>query len=91
MSRKLWFFLIYENIFKNIARACSECTRKQKKVSYNTDWTFPDLIDTFGDDWKEIKTQTEKKICIIVKTILLTKNLFLVSNFWEFPKDDTER
>ena len=78
---------------KCIATACSECTIKQKNTaSYNKDYIVPDLIDFFGDDWKEVKTQTEKKKkIIIVKNIALTKNWFAASNFWEFPKDPTEK
>ena len=78
-------------MLKSIATACSECKAKhENKASYNTAYIVPDLIDFFGDDWKEIKTQTEKEIFIIVKNIVLTKNWF-VSNFWGFPKDHTER
>ena len=48
-------------MLKCIATACIECTEKQEsKASYHTDYIVPDLIDFFGDDWKEIKTQTEK-------------------------------
>ena len=79
-------------MLKSIATARSECTAKHKnKASYNTDYIVPDLIDFFGDDWKEIKTQTEKEIFINVKNIVLTKNWFVVSNFWEFPNHDTEK
>ena len=62
MGLKLRFLLIYENMLKSIAAARSECTEKKKenKASYNTDYIVPDLIDFFGDDGKEIKTQTEK-------------------------------
>ena len=78
-------------MLKSVATARSECTAKQEnKASYNTDYIVPDLIDFFGDDWKEIKTQTEKRN-IIVKNIVLTKNWFVVSNFWEFPKHHTEK
>ena len=57
-------------MLKSIATARSAHQRKTKqertakqenKVSYNTDYIDPDLIDFFGDDYKEIKTQTEKK------------------------------
>ena len=79
-------------MLKSIATARSECTAKQEnKASYNTYYIVPDLIDFFGDDWKEIKTQTEKEIFIIVKNIVLTKNWFAVSNFWELPKVHTEK
>ena len=38
-------------MLKIIETARSECTAKQgKKVSYNTDYIVPDLIDFFGDD-----------------------------------------
>ena len=77
-------------MLKSIATARSECTAKQEnKVSYKTYYIVPDLIDFFGDDWNEIKTQAEKRN-IIVKNIVLTKNWFVFSNFWEFPKDHTE-
>ena len=79
-------------MLKSIATARRECTAKQRnKTSYNIDYIVPDLIDFFGDDWKEIKTQTEKKMFIFVKNIVLTKNWFVFSNFWEFPKDHTEK
>ena len=59
---KLRFLLIYENMLKSIATAGSKCTAKQEnKASYNTDYIVPDLIDSFGDDWKEIKTQIAKR------------------------------
>ena len=50
-------------MFKSIATAPSECTAKQgNKASYNTDYIAPDLIDFFGDNWKEIKTTDGEKI-----------------------------
>ena len=59
---KLRFLLIYEIMLKSIATTRSECTAKQEnKASYNTYYIVPDLIDFFGNDWKEIKTQTEKR------------------------------
>ena len=49
-------------MLKGIATAHSECTGKQvNKATYNADCIVPDLIDFFDDDWKEIKTQTEKR------------------------------
>ena len=43
---KLRFLLIYENMLKSIATACSECTAKQEnKASYNTYYIVPDLIE----------------------------------------------
>ena len=79
-------------MLKSIATACSDCTAKQEnKASYNTYYIVPYLIDFFGDDWKEIKTQTGKRNIHIVKNIVLTKNWFVLSNFREFPKDHTEK
>ena len=49
-------------MLKSIATARSECTTKhENKASYNTDYIVPDLINFFGDDRKEINTQTEKR------------------------------
>ena len=49
-------------MLKSIATAPSECTAKQEnKTNYSTDFIFPDLIDFFGDEWEQIKTQTKKK------------------------------
>ena len=49
-------------MLKSIATARGECIAKQEnKASYNTYYIGPDLIDFFGDDWKKIKTQTEKR------------------------------
>ena len=71
---KLRFLLIYENILKNSATACSEGTAKhENKESYNTDYIVPDSIDFFGDDWIEIETQIEKRNIYICKKIARTK------------------
>ena len=68
-------------MLKSIRTVCSECTAKQENnASYNTVYIVPDLIDFFGDDWKEIKTQTKKNF-ITVKNIVLTKKYFVFSNF----------
>ena len=59
-------------MLKSIATARSECAAKQEnKASYNTDYIVPDLIHLFGDDWKEIKTQTEKRN---IPSVFPTKN-----------------
>ena len=73
-------------MLKSIATTRSECTAKQEnKASHNTYYIVPDLIHFFGDDWKVIKTQTEKKkISIIGKNIALTKNWFVFSNSENF-------
>ena len=70
-------------MLKSIATACSECTAKQEnKASYNTSYIVPDLIDVFGDDWKEIKTQTEKRYIHNCKKYCTDKKigLFLVNS-----------
>ena len=42
-------------MLKSIATVCSECTAKhENKASYNTDYSVRDMIDFFGDNWKEI-------------------------------------
>ena len=40
---------------------------------------------------KRSKRRLKKKIFIIVKNIVLTKNWFIVSNFLGFPKDHTAK
>ena len=79
-------------MLKSIPTTRSEWTAKQEnKVSYNTHYIIPDLIDFFGDDWKRSKRWLKKEIFIIVKNIVLTKNWFFFSNFWECPKDHSEK
>ena len=87
MVRKALGFFTYENMLKSIAAARSECTTKhENKSSYNTDYIILDLIDFLGDDWKEIRTQIEKKKFVLVKNVVLTNNWFVVSVFHEFPE-----
>ena len=51
MGVKLWFLLNHEKMLKNIVTASGECaTKHENKVSYNTDYIVPDLIDSFGND-----------------------------------------
>ena len=58
---KLRFLLIYEIMLKSIATARSECTSKLENIaSYNTYYIVPDLIDFFGDNWKEIEKRMKK-------------------------------
>ena len=80
---KLRFLLIYENMLKSIATARSECTAKHKsKASYNTDYTVSDLIEFFlAMIEKRSKCRLKKEIFVFVKSIVLTKNCFVVSNF----------
>ena len=79
-------------MLKSIVTARRECTAKpESKASYNTDHIVHDLIDFFGDDWKRSKRRLKKEMFIIVKNIALTKNRFVVSNFWGFPKDHRGR
>ena len=51
---------------------------------------FLDLIDFFGNHLKKIRTQ-KKEIFIFVKNIILTKNWFVVSIFYEFPEHYMEK
>ena len=62
--------------------------QNENKTSYHTYYIFPDLFDFFGDDSKR-KLKTE--VFIIIKNVVLTKNWFVFSNFWKFPKDHTEK
>ena len=64
--------MIYKNMLKSIATARSESTTKhENKASYNTDYIAPNLIYFFGNDWKRIRIQIEKRNIIFVKNILL--------------------
>ena len=55
-------------MLKRIATARSECKAKhESKASYYTDYIVLDLIEFLGDDWKEIKTQIEKRNIYIYK------------------------
>ena len=50
------------------AMTCSECTEKHgNKASYNADYIISDLIDFFGDGWKETEMQIEIKNIYICK------------------------
>ena len=48
-----------------------------------------------GQEWEKIKKRSkemiEKRNIHNCKNIVLTKNWFVFSNFWEFPKDHTEK
>ena len=58
-------------MLKSIATARSDCKAKhENKASPNTDYIVPDLIYFFGNDLKEIKTQTEKRNDYTCKKIL---------------------
>ena len=60
-------------MLKSIATARNDSTVKlENKVTYNTDYIVPDLIEFFGDDWKEIKTQIEKRNIHICKKYCTT-------------------
>ena len=69
-------------MLKSIATARSEWTAKQEsKASYNTHYIIPDLIDFFGDDWKEIKMLTEKKLSKILYRLKISLFLAISENF----------
>ena len=55
-------------MLKSIATSSAQCiTKHENNASYNTDYIVADLIDFFGDDWKEIKKQIEKRNTYICK------------------------
>ena len=55
-------------MLKSIATSSAQCIKKhENNASYNTDYIVADLIDFFGDDWKEIKKQIEKRNTYICK------------------------
>ena len=62
MGRKTPISFDLRKYVEKHCNARSECTAKhenhENKASYNTDYIVRDLIDFFGDNWKEIKTQT---------------------------------
>ena len=61
-AMQLQFLLIYENMLKSIAMTRSECTAKQEnKASYNTKYIVLDLIDFFGDNWRDQNADWKKK------------------------------
>ena len=70
--------MISSNLQKYVEKHCNDLkwvhSRTENKASYNIDYVVADLIDFFGDDWKEIKMQNEKRIFIVVKNIAVTKN-----------------
>ena len=60
-------------MLKSTETARNDSTVKlENKVTYNTDYIVPDLIEFFGDDWKEIKTQIEKRNIHICKKYCTT-------------------
>ena len=75
-------------MLKIIATTRSECTTKyENKASYNTDYIVSGLIDIFGDDWKQIRKQVEKRnvyICERLKTSLLKAFfMYFLSTIWK--------
>ena len=71
-------------MLKSTATACSECTAKhENKANYSTDYIVTNLIDFFGDDWKKIKTQIEKRN--------IPNSKKYCSNSWEFTKHHMEK
>ena len=79
-------------MLKSIATACSECIAKHgNKASYNTDYIALTWLTSLVMIEKKSKCRLKKEIFIIVKNTVLTKNWFVVSNFWELPKYHTEK
>ena len=63
MDRKtlISFTLATKTSWKAFQWPIEGTAKHENKASYNTDYIVPDFTDFFGDDWKEIKTQIEKK------------------------------
>ena len=69
-------------MLKSIATTRSECTAKHKnKARYNTDYIVPDLMTFLAMIEKLAKRRLKKGIFIFVKSNVVTKNRFGVSNF----------
>ena len=63
-------------------------TQKQGELQHRLH--FSDLIDLFAMIEKQLKCRLKKEIFIFVKSVVLTKNWFVVSNFSEFRMHHTE-
>ena len=62
MGRKTQVSFNLRKYVESIATARSECTAKhENNASYNIDYIILDLVDFLGNDFKEIKTQIEKR------------------------------
>ena len=72
-------------MLRSIATARSRYTTKyENKSSYSTDCIVLNLIDFLAMIEKRSEHKLKREIFIFVKYIVLTKNWFLVSIFWEF-------
>ena len=82
-------FNLWKYVEKHWNGRC-ECTTKHKNnLSYSTNYIVPALIDFFfflTMIEKRSKHRLIKEIFIFLLSIVLTKNWFVVSNCWEFPK-----
>ena len=58
---------------------------KTKRALIWFDWLFLAMIEKWS------KRRLKKGVFIFVKSIVLPKNWFVVSNFWEFSKHHTEK
>ena len=89
---KLRFLLIYENMLKSTATALVSAQQNTKTRWATTQTTlFLIWLTSLVMIKKWSKRRLKKAIFKIVKNIVLTKKLFVVSNFWEFPKHHTEK
>ena len=72
-------------MLESIATARNKHTTKyENKSSYITDCIVLNLIDFLAMIEKRSEYKLKREIFIFVKYIVLTKNWFLVSIFWEF-------
>ena len=93
MGRELRFLLIYKNIcWKALQRPVVSAQQNKKTREATTQTTLFLIWLTFlAMTKKRSKRRLKKETFKIVKNIVLTKNPFVVSNFWVFPKDHTEK
>ena len=80
-------------MLKSIPTARSECTAKNTSTRPATIQTtlFVILLTSFAMIKKRLKRKLETEIFRIVKNIVLTKNWFVESNFFELPELHMEK
>ena len=66
-------------------------TGKQGELQHKLATLFLIWLTSLAMIKQRSKRRSKKELFITVKNIVLPKTWFVVSNFWEFPKDDTEK
>ena len=64
--------------------------QNESKASFNTDYIVDDLIEFFGNDWKEIRKKIKKRNVYICEKYC-TELKSVVSIFHEFPEHHMEK